>query len=265
MAPPKEVLGRIVLHTPTWLRSVRKIPVLGGLVHRLSRLILPSDQKVWAQIVAGPAAGLWLQVNPRVANSFIQGGTEARMQEILSQHLRPGMTFFDLGANIGLFTLLAARLVGEKGKVFSFEPDQENASRLHRNIDWNGFTNVTVVEAGVWSTTGKLNFIPGPASSPDRAWGKFVKESNGTGGIATNCVSLDDFVRDAPAPDGIKCDVEGAELDALRGAEKLLQDRHPWIVCETHSQENHNGVREFLGRLGYRIETLDDTHLLALE
>lgn len=263
MALPKEMLGRIVLHTPAWLRSVRKIPLLGSLIHRISHQVLPGDQKIWAQIAAGPAAGLWLHVNPRVADSLIQGGTEARMQEALSQHLRPGMTFFDLGANIGLFTLLAARLVGEKGKVFSFEPDQENASRLHHNIARNGFTNVTVVEAGVWATTGELNFIPGPSSSPDRAWGKFVRESNGTGGVATPCVSLDDFVRDAPAPDGIKCDVEGAELEALRGAQKLLQKRHPWIVCETHSHENHNGVREFLSRVGYRIETLDDTHLLA--
>ena len=70
------------------------------------------------------------------------------MQTIVAERLRPGMVFYDLGANIGLFTLLAARLVGGTGKVFSFEPDSENATRLRRNIERNGFTNVTVVDAG---------------------------------------------------------------------------------------------------------------------
>ena len=86
MVPPKEMPGRIVLHTPAWLRSVRKIPVLGGLVHRLSHQVLPSDQKVWAQIAAEPAVRLWLQVNPRVANSLIQWFDEAGLIDVELKH-----------------------------------------------------------------------------------------------------------------------------------------------------------------------------------
>jgi hypothetical protein len=105
--------------------------------------------------------------------------------------------------------------------------------------------------------------VPGSASSPDRAWGKFVAGGDCTRGVATRCVSLDDFVRDAPAPDGIKCDVEGAEIEALQGSEKLLHTHHPWIVCETHSAKNNIKVRELLARLEYEVDTIDEMHLLG--
>src|SRR5271156_100333 len=264
MSTPKELIGKAVLHAPSWVRSIRKVPVLGRLVHGLSHRMLPNDQKVWAQIEAGPARGLWFGVHPRVAEGFIRGTDESEMQRIISERLRPGIIFFDLGANIGLFTLLAARLVGEQGKVFSFEPDRENAGRLRENVARNNFKNVTIVEAGVWSTSGELDFVPGSFSSPDRAWGRFATGVDGTRGVATRCVALDDFIRDAPMPDGIKCDVEGAEVEALQGSERLLHSHHPWIVCETHSPENGHRVREFLERQGYRIETIDEVHLLAL-
>jgi len=263
MPAARDLIGRAVLHAPQWMRGIRRIPILGGLVHQLSHQVLPSDQKVWAQITAGPAKGLWLQVHPRVADGFIRGVGESEMQRVISERLRPGMVFFDLGANIGLFTLLAARLVGEGGRVFSFEPDGENAERLRENVAKNDFTNVTIINAGVWSATGELTFVPGPASSPDRAWGKFVAGDNRAGGVTTRCVSLDDFVREAPKPDAIKCDVEGAEIEVLRGSENLLNDRHPWIACETHSAENNRSAREFLARFEYQIETIDETHLLA--
>ena len=73
MSTPKELIGKAVLHAPSWVRSMRKVPVLGWLVHGLSHRILPSDQRVWAQIEAGPARGLWLEVNPRVAKGLIHG------------------------------------------------------------------------------------------------------------------------------------------------------------------------------------------------
>jgi FkbM family methyltransferase len=259
----RDFVGKAMLHAPPWVRSIRNIPLVGRLVHGLSHRILPSGHKVWAQIKRGPARGLWIQVNPRVASGFIQGTSESEMQQIISEYLKPGMVFFDLGANIGLFTLLAARLVGESGKVFSFEPDQENAGRLRENVARNKFTNVTIVEVGVWSTTGELSFLSGPPTSPDRAWGRFVKCGDGAGGVRIRCVSLDDFVQNAAHPDAIKCDVEGAEVEALRGSAKLLGSQRPWIVCETHSTENSQTVRELLKGHGYEIEAIDATHLLA--
>jgi FkbM family methyltransferase len=162
--------------------------------------------------------------------------------------------------------MLAARLVAETGKVFSFEPDAEIAARLRRNIARNAFTNISVVQSGVWSSSGNRNFIPSDPSSPDRGIGKFTAlgERDDLPGTLTPCVSLDDFIQTAPPPEAIKCDIEGAEVEAFRGAEKLLETSRPWIICEMHSETIGQTVRNQLQRFGYTFESVDASHVLAL-
>ena len=264
MPGTRQWMGELLLHAPQRLRSLRELPLLGDWIHRVSHRILPLDEKVWARVEAGPAQGLWLELNPRTGQNYLRGDAEITVQKILAERLRPGMVFYDLGANIGLFTLLAARLVGDSGKVFSFEPDPENAARLRRNIERNGFANATVVESGIWSATGKLNFVVSGAASPDHGIGKFVATESAPTGTLTPCVSLDDFTVNNPPPDAIKCDVEGAEVEALRGGAKMLQSHHPWIICEMHSDANRRAATELLGNLGYRVTAIDDDHVMAL-
>jgi len=259
----RKCIGGLLLHSPVRLRSLRHFPIIGPFIHWLSHRILPAEEKIWARIEAGPAAGLWLELNPRVGRGYLRGETEAAIQELLAQRMQPGMVFYDLGANIGLFTLLAARLVGARGKVISFEPDAEIAARLRCNIRRNEFANVTVIEAGVWSKSGYVNFVAADSSSPDRGVGRFLTGENEATGTPTQCVALDDLLGSLPPPDAIKCDVEGAEVEALRGAERLLQTRRPWVLCEMHSEANEHAVKQHLVRLGYTLEQLDQYHVLA--
>jgi FkbM family methyltransferase len=263
MSGARKWMGELLLHSPLPLQSLRDVPLLGKLMHGLSHRLLPAEEKVWAQIEAGPAKGIWLEVNPRTGRDYIRGEAEIRIQEILAERIRSGMVFYDLGANIGLFTLLAARLVGSRGKVFSFEPDAQTAARLRRNIEHNGFENVTVVEAGVWSSSGTLNFVMGDPSSPDRGLGRFVAGENGAAGTPMRCVSLDDFMESAPPPDVIKCDVEGAEAEVFGGAEKFFRTSRPLIVCEIHSEANERALRNIFSEYAYNIESLDTNHILA--
>ena len=264
MAGTRKWLSSLMLEMPAPLRSLRNLPIIGSLVHRLSHRFLPADQKVWARVERGPGQGLWLELNPRTGQQYLHGEVEPAIQNVLAERLKPGMVFYDLGANIGFFSLLAARLVGATGKVFSFEPDPENAARLRRNIARNGFVNATVIESGIWSASGNVNFVAADLSSPDRGVGKFAVGEGAIPGTPTPCVALDDFVRSAPAPDAIKCDIEGAEIEAFRGATSLLEARHPLILCEMHSDENDKFLRDYFTRSGYRLETLDTLHVLAL-
>ncbi|MGC2527457.1 MAG: FkbM family methyltransferase [Candidatus Acidiferrum sp.] len=257
-------IGKLLLKSPASLRSLRDVPILGHLIHRLSHRILPTDETVWARIESGPATGLRLELNPRTGQSYLRGEAEPRIQKVLAERLHPGMVFYDLGANIGLFTLLAARLVGATGRVVSFEPDGDAAARLRRNVQRNQFTNVTVIEAGVWSKSGYVNFVPADSSSPDHGLGRFVDGANQATGIAKQCLAMDDLVGNAPPPHAIKCDVEGAEVEALRGAEKLLRTHHPWMICEMHSESNKLASSALLARFGYTVEMLDDDHALAV-
>lgn len=253
----------LMLRTPDSLRSIRSVPILGDIVHRMSDWILPRDEKVWAQVEAGPCSGLWMELNPRTGQSYLRGDAEVAVQEVLTERLRPGMVFYDLGANIGLFSMLAARAVGPRGWVFSFEPDRETAKRLARNVERNEFQNVTIVPKGVWSASGKQAFAGAGSSSPDHGTGRFLAAGLDSKAVSLECVALDDFAREARAPQAIKCDVEGAEVEVLRGAEQLLRAYRPWILCEMHSESNGRACREFLEQFGYNFSNVDQLHVLA--
>jgi FkbM family methyltransferase len=263
MPGARQWIGGIFLRAPAPLRSIRKLPLVGGWMHRLSHAVLPADHQQWVQIQSGPAKGLWLELNPRTGDAYFSGHAEEVVQKIIVDRLRPGMVFYDLGANIGLFSLLAARAVTPVGRVFSFEPDAEVAARLRRNIAKNNFANITVVETGVWSSSAEVCFVSADANSPDRGTGRFVVTA-AQGAAAQKCVALDDFIADHPAPDAVKCDVEGAEVEVLRGAEKLIRSHHPWILGEMHSEANARGWSGSLARLGYTLEAVDDIHILAI-
>jgi FkbM family methyltransferase len=251
-----------MLRAPAPLRSLRKAPVIGGLIHRLSRRLVPTDDKIWAQIEFGPAKGIWLHLNPRTGDNYLRGEGEPATQAALAARLRAGMVFYDIGANVGFFSLLGAKIVGRAGKVFSFEPDTQVASRLREHVAKNEFSNVTVTEAGVWSSTTMLNFAAvADSSSPDHGTGRFVSDGAGQ---SLRCVSIDDFARTTAPPDAIKCDAEGAEVEVMRGAIGTLRAHRPWIICETHSPECDRGSREILVELGYVIRRVDDNHFIAL-
>jgi FkbM family methyltransferase len=160
-----------------------------------------------------------------------------------------------------LFSLLAASRVGTQGKIFSFEPDPEVAARLRRNIARNNLSNIAVVEAGVWSEKGAKNFVLAASSSPDRGTGKIAP--GGKVGISVGCVTLDGFTKSSPPPDAVKCDVEGAELEVLNGAWTMLRTKRPWILCEMHSAATEQAWRQFLSKLGYTFERVDENHVLA--
>jgi FkbM family methyltransferase len=264
MVRVRDWMSDFLLHSPAPLRLLRSLPLIGNIIRRTSYRLLPADEKIWIRIEAGPTKGLWLELNPRTGHSHVRGKAEIVVQRILTQRLRSGMVFYDLGANIGHFALLAARLVGKEGRVISFEPDPVVAARLRRNVERNQFANVTVVEAGVWSSSGSVDFVTADSNSPDRGVGRFVAGENAVSGRPIPCVALDDFAQNAPPPNAIKCDVERAEVEAFRGAERLLRTHHPWIVCELHSEANEQDSRKFLQRLGYRTGSVDFNHVLAV-
>jgi FkbM family methyltransferase len=249
------------------LKSLRSLPILGDCVGWLGNKIVPRSTRIWAQVEAGPAAGIWLRLNPRVALDTLRGRGEPQVQEAMLAYLRPGMTFYDLGANIGFFSLLAARLVGEQGRVIAFEADPEIAARLREHIERSQFRWVTVVEKAVWSEASRVLFERiDPETSPDRGLGHVVGEApaNSSGRIIEiEAVALDDFTRTAPAPDFIKCDVEGAEVEVFRGAQRLLAEGRPRILCEIHSESNREALLADLKRFGYVWEDGTGRQVLA--
>jgi FkbM family methyltransferase len=259
-------LGRLILRFSPLLLRMRQWPVLGPIVQQIGRRLLPPDTLVWTQVKAGPGKGLWLRLNPRTGSLYFRGGGEAQVQEYLALRLKPGMVFYDVGANIGLFTLIAARLVRPGGHVVAFEPEAGVAVRLQENAVRNELHNVTVVRAAAWSSSGRVSFCSAdPSNSPDLGVGRVVDyRVTEPSANTVSAVALDDCISKYSPPDLIKCDVEGAEVEVFRGASQILAAHKPEIICELHSPECRKSVTELLCNAGYRVELLDHNHISAV-
>lgn len=154
--------------------------------------------------------------------------------DLMRSVLRPGGTMFDLGAHTGTYALHAARAVGATGAVYAFEPLPSNAARLRENVALNGFTNLTVVEAAVSDVAGRTSFSSVEVAG-ESGWGSLVIDaSDVTRAIDVEVVTLDAFAdaRGIERVDLIKLDIQGSELQALRGAEQLLRTSRPDVLCE---------------------------------
>jgi len=265
MAKSEGRLAKLLLRFAAPLSGLRRVPVLGGLLSWISRRLVPTDALIWVQIQQGPAKGLWIRVNPRTGQCVQQGLGEAVVQQALQRHLRPGMTFYDLGANIGFFSLIAARLVGPGGHVVCFEADPEIAERLRENLARNNFPHAIVEQKAVWSKAGTVSFERVDSStSPDRGLGHVSGGMGAPNLISVEATTLDDYTLTHPAPDFLKCDVEGAEAEVFRGANGLLSSKRPRLLIEMHSPENYKTVTQRLQDLNYDCRPLDENHVLAV-
>ena len=258
--------ANFLLRWGSLLSGLRGIPILGGFLSWGSRQLVPTRTLIWAQIKHGPAQGLWIRVNPRTGQNFQQGIVEPAVQLAMQRLLHPGMTFYDLGANIGFFSLMAARLVGPSGSVISFEADPEIASRLRENLIYNKFHCATVEEKAIWSESMTVSFARVDSSiSPDRGLGHVSDfGSANSNSIPVEAISLDQFILSHIAPDFLKCDVEGAEVAVFQGAELLLREKRPILLVEMHNSENQRVLTQKFSQLGYACSSLDDNHVLAL-
>jgi FkbM family methyltransferase len=222
--------------------------------------LLPRGERVWCQIPTGPARGLWLWIEPYLEEKYLTGCPEPSIQEEILHHLRPGGCFYDVGAHIGYYSLLVARLVGEKGRVLAFEPDPTNVAVLHKNLSGNDLSEVEVFSCAVWSQSGKVMFQRSGAERAEESSRRGTVVSMGkdlsSSLIEVEAVTLDIFTQDHPPPTMIKVDVEGAEGEVLQGAQKLISQARPIWLFEVHHQQARAFLEENLRQNDYTINWL---------
>lgn len=174
-----------------------------------------------------------------------------------------GKVVYDVGAYIGLRTLFFATRAKQ---VFSYEPNSHNRNRLLRNLRANpALSNVVVRPVGVGEAPGSFTVLwneqrPGECVAEGSPVARMLVDR----GVPMTketvpVVALDDEARNQPAPDFIKIDVEGLELEVLRGAERTLRERHPELFIELHGStlenklQNARDVLDLLFRCGYAV------------
>src|SRR5260370_17057208 len=121
-----------------------RVPILGSALKNFSRTAIPSDALVWKSIRSGPGKGLWIHLNPRYEMQYLEGDYEAPVEQVLLPNLRPGTVFYDVGAHIGVFSLIAARNLGVQGSVFAFEPDPSNVRRIKEHVARNQLNTIRI-------------------------------------------------------------------------------------------------------------------------
>jgi FkbM family methyltransferase len=254
----RQVLGRLFERTlwlvPVQLRAPLATTLLRATPRRLRRSVVgrsaPTLRASDALPIAdGPLRGArWIPQSG--LHACLEGTYEEENQRLLQEHLRHGDVVYDVGANVGFFTLLGSRLVGTGGRVVAFEPFPVALEYLNRHLELNGIDNVTVIEAAVSEAARRASFREDPVIT----MGRLVEG----GDLEVDVVSLDEIYIEGelPPPDLIKIDVEGEELKVLRGASLLLRDREPMILLATHGSVTHRACCELLHDHGYELEEL---------
>lgn len=245
---------------PSWRARVWASP-LRPAVRRLVDLLSPRQLTIVS--LAQPLDGHRMRVNWQMQASYAFGTYEPEVVQAAQRVVDPGCVAVDIGANIGYFTLLLAKLVGPEGRVIAFEPLPENFHVLQENVALNAYRNVTLEPRAVMEKPGTVrlyrereHLLTGTASTV-----------HGQGsGLEVPATSLDVYLRaTGKRADFVKIDVEGAEGAVLTGMRRVLAEDRPIVLVELHDDpsEDHPALAT-LRTSGYHIQYLDRSSKLPL-
>jgi FkbM family methyltransferase len=242
-------LGLIAATLPwmlNWVTRLAQVPSssLRGKAMRLPLRLIPSDLEI--PILLGPMRGYrWIVGSGN--HSCWLGVYERTKQVTFAATIPPGAIVFDVGAHVGFYTLLFARLVGSTGRVIAFEPSTRNLQFLRRHVKLNHIGNVEIIEAAVSDSDGTGAFAEHSSS--------YNGALDASGTTRVRQVKVDNLCASGriPFPNVIKIDVEGAEDLVLAGARSTIAGASPTIFIATHGREVDARCVQLLGSMGYTI------------
>lgn len=249
---------------------------MNSLAVNLRRRVLPSSvrsslHRAWYRLrppTIEQGVGRGLRFDPGPSNpEYARGSNERPVQDALASIAGEGSVVFDVGANVGFFTVLAAHLVGPIGQVVAFEPVPSNAGYVRRNAALNRLDNVSVVEKAVGDRVGRASLTLARFSG-GAVLTHAGRPPDAAETIEVDIISIDQAVSTGavPVPEVIKIDVEGAELDVFRGLEKTMRDHRPTIICEVDAAsestaaETLSACTDFVTQRGYQVSMLEDSY-----
>jgi FkbM family methyltransferase len=224
------------------------MPLLGPLFLWTISLLARGRPTITARVTEGPLAGALFELDPRVQADLIVGHYERGVTAVMERDLSPGDVCFDVGAHFGYFGMVMARLTGPDGVVVCFEPDPNAASVLEGNLRRNGHLipgGVRIVPSAIGARPGRFRFEPGAHSTR----GRLVE----SGSMDVEVITLDEACGRYGEPRLVKIDIEGGEVDALRGGSELLRRGEATLVIEIHGPNASRDCSELLSEHGYDL------------
>lgn len=232
-------------------KSVRKLARLFGIVPR---------------VISGPGIGLRFDANA-APEDCLTGEYERPIQDLMCRLLAEGKVVYDIGANVGYFSILSARLVGPTGMIYSFEPVPANGAAIQRNAGLNGFTNISVLNVAISNEIGERELF-----LAEHVGGSVLKSvavpPDLIGSMQVNTVTIDSLVEreNLLLPDVVKIDVEGAELNVLKGMRSVLEQKRPDVILEFDDaveaicDDKYDTCERYLADLNYTCASLPDSY-----
>ena len=175
--------------------------------------------------------------------------------------IQPGDICWDIGANIGFYTCLLASQVGDTGAVVAFEPATRTCGYLHENVSLNKFTNVTVVNKGIGDKAEQRHLYYSEAGLAEgTASLKYANKRTASERVTLD--TIDNLFRELSAPDFVKIDVEGYQLEVLKGGEYYLKTHAPLLMAELKDvgETNHaiyGEIEDYISDLGYQLYEIE--------
>lgn len=239
------------------LRRLNRVPGAHAAYQRLTNWALRDGRSFRLRL--GPAAGLRWRHNSIHQPWMTLGMYEPHVATEIYSSLHPGQVFYDVGANAGYFTLVAAKAVGPDGYVVAFDPHPRNAAAIHQQVALNAMCDWCRVEqVAIADHVGRASFSLCPCNANSHLV-DFVAPNlrSTTDLIDVEVETLDHITARLPNPHLVKIDIEGAEVAALRGAQRLLTalPRPRWLVS-THSDSLREEASEMLAQAGYTFRQL---------
>lgn len=204
-----------------------------------------------------------IRLNPRYRS--ITENSEPTVFEYLKSHAQSGGIVLDIGANVGVFSLLMARWVGEAGQVYAFEPAPESLRALHNHVQLNQLSErIMVVGQAVSDMVGEATFYAHSYNGENSLNSGHRQRVPTARAVRVPVTTVDAFcAAECVAPTLLKIDIEGFEWHALRGAKETLARYRPNVLVEVHPMnwaeigESPETAAETLQWLGYRAVPLE--------
>ncbi len=220
--------------------------------------------KLKTNIVEVHGNKIFLDSNDSLKLSF--RNFEESSVNIIKKLIKKGDVVVDIGANIGFYTLLFSKLVGNKGKVFAFEPEPNNFKLLKRNIEENNIHNVFLIKKGVSNSTSIMKLF---TTKNNCGWHSLIDVGEDRTPIDIDTVKLDDYFKNNFSKISfIKMDIEGGEPQALQGMQTILKyNQNIKIMTEFHpfylekAEKNPNDFLKMLKKYKFKIFEIKDKQL----
>jgi FkbM family methyltransferase len=188
---------------------------------------------------------------PTKWSRFYENNYEADNYGFLKQHVKPGMDIIDIGAHLGLFSACVSQLTGPQGKIICIEPTPGTFSILKKTLELNHCNNVTALEAAVSDKKGTATFYESHTAGCNSNSLVKNRAEKDLSAYDVKLVTIDSITGEhSLKPSVIKIDVEGAELDALRGGVETFRLFKPVLILGLHP--------DFIKQKGDSLETIWD-------